>query len=133
MPLAQAIRAVLSQEPGIELAYLFGSHARGQAASSSDVDVAVLTEPPLDLMQLGRLQERLAQALGGAVDLVDLHHIPPLLAREIVREGIAVHVADPARKLAFELDAIHRFEDTRWLRRQQQQLLRERARIGRQG
>ena len=113
------------------LAYVFGSHARGEAGPLSDVDVAVLAPRSLDVCALAGMQERLVEALGQAVDLVDLRAAPPLLAAEVTREGVPVIVRDPEAKFDFELDAIRRWEDTRPLRRVQQQLLRERARLGR--
>ena len=131
--LGDRIAGALSGEPDIEVVYLFGSSARGEAMSASDVDVALLCTSPVELMRLGALQERLAERLGREVDLVDLKRASPLLAAEIVREGQAVMVANPTAKFDFELAALQRWEDTRNLRRQQQDLLRERARRGRPG
>jgi predicted nucleotidyltransferase len=131
LDLGQAIAGALSSEGDIQLVYLFGSYARGTASGSSDVDVAVLAAAPLEVMRLAALQERLSTALALPVDLVDLRHVAPLLAWEIVRDGIPLRVVDAAAKLDFELDALRRWEDTRTLRRQQHELLRERARRGR--
>jgi uncharacterized protein len=130
--LVDGIRTVLLAEPDVDLAYLFGSRAREEALASSDVDIALLASAPLPLLRLGALQERLAHALQMPVDVVDLHAAPPLLAREVVLEGIPVLVVDPAVKLDFEMAAIRRWEDTRRMRLEQQELLRERARLGRQ-
>jgi uncharacterized protein len=129
--LGDRIRGVLRQEPAITLAYLFGSVARGEATLGSDVDVALLAAAPLELMRLGSLQERLVLALGRPVDVLDLHVASPLLARDVVLEGIPLYVGDPGLKLDFELATIRRWEDSRRMRSEQQQLLRERAQLGR--
>jgi|Deesub1362A_J573_1020465.scaffolds.fasta_scaffold19471_2 predicted nucleotidyltransferase len=36
---------ILFQRSGVALAYLFGSHARGEAKPASDIDIAVLIKP----------------------------------------------------------------------------------------
>ena len=51
--------------------WLFGSHARGTASSTSDVDLAVLCEPALELGRF-RLMGDLGGALSRDVDVIDL-------------------------------------------------------------
>jgi predicted nucleotidyltransferase len=125
------LRAALADEPDLRLAYLFGSQSRGDASPASDVDIAVWTEHPLSLTDLGRLAERLALATGEQVDIVDLHTAPPLLCRQVVADGEALLVRDPALKLEFELEAVRRYEDTRPLRATQQRLLKDLVHRGR--
>ncbi len=126
------IRALLREEPDIALAYVFGSCGRGDAQDGSDVDVAILADGAVGLARLASFAERLQHALGGpAVDLVDLRACSPLLASEVAREGLIVLERSPEARLDFELDAVRRMEDTRWLRTVQQQLLKERVRRGR--
>jgi predicted nucleotidyltransferase len=73
---------ILSREPGLRLAMLFGSFAQGTAAPDSDVDVAVLFDRPLDAEQKMRLIEKLADRTERAVGLVDLHRAgEPLLGQ----------------------------------------------------
>jgi predicted nucleotidyltransferase len=123
--------AMLAAEPSVRLAYLFGSQARGDACATSDIDVAVWTDPPMPLTALGALAERLSQAAGGQIDLVDLRHASPLLCRQVVAEGEPLLVRDALQKLDFELDAVRRYEDTRPLRTAQQQLLKDLVNRGR--
>jgi uncharacterized protein len=125
------LREALTAEPAIRLAYLFGSNARGDESPTSDVDVAVWTERPIPLIDLGGLAERLAHAIGQQVDLVDLHAAPPLLCRQVVAEGEALLVRDAYFKLEFEIEAVRRYEDTRPLRATQQQLLKSLVNHGR--
>ena len=60
----------------------------------------------------------------------NLARATPLLAREVVLEGVPLLGSDPLARFDFEIEATRRWEDTRRLRRQQQLLLRERARLG---
>ncbi len=127
----ETLRAGLSGQPDLDLAYLFGSQARGESGKTSDVDVAVLFGHPIDLMKLGALQEGLSELLGRPVDLVDLRTAGPLLTKEVVSDGQLIVSRSPGFTLQFELRAIRVWEDTKVLRRQQQDLLRELSRHGR--
>lgn len=112
------------------LGYVFGSVARGEAAPTSDVDVALLTREPLGVRGAALLAEELARAIAyeRRFDVLDLRDAPPALAAEVVREGVLLVERDPEARFDFETSAIRRFEDTRCLRRVQHELLREAAR-----
>lgn len=69
--------------------YLFGSWARGEATSLSDIDVAI--EPHIALPQgtLARLRERLEEShIPYRVDVVDLRRVTPVFRRRVLAEGI---------------------------------------------
>lgn len=74
--------------------WLFGSFARGEARPDSDVDLAILCDPPLELDRI-LMMERLAERLGREVDVVDLASAPPALAWEVITTGKVI--AAPAR------------------------------------
>jgi predicted nucleotidyltransferase len=63
----QQVITALEAHPDIELAFVYGSVARGQARSDSDVDVAVQAPAPLDANEKMRLIEDIAAATGRAV------------------------------------------------------------------
>jgi predicted nucleotidyltransferase len=74
------VEQVLAQHPDIELAYVFGSVARGEAGTDSDLDLAVRMSEPFDAERKINLIEALASATGRPVDLVDLRTVgEPLL------------------------------------------------------
>ena len=75
----------LESWPGVRLAVLFGSDARGESDPASDLDVGVLFEPGLD--STTALEVALARAASRHVDLVRLETAPPLLRFEIARDG----------------------------------------------
>lgn len=84
-PLLERALQVLRTRPGVRLAVLFGSVARGDAGATSDVDVLVRMR--------GGWRERaetaltLEHALGRRVQLVDLDLAPPLLLAHVLRDG----------------------------------------------
>jgi predicted nucleotidyltransferase len=82
---AGVLAEALQSWPGVRLAVLFGSAARGEAAPSSDLDVGVLFDPGRETA--GALEVALARAAGRHVDLVRLDAAPPLLRFEIARDG----------------------------------------------
>jgi predicted nucleotidyltransferase len=83
-PLDQ-LQAVLSTFPEVQLAVLFGSHARGRATRRSDVDVAVALEP--DGPEVRSKVWRATLAAVPAADVVFAGDAPPLLRMEIARHG----------------------------------------------
>ena len=90
--LARLSRALAPREEILE-AYLFGSHARGQAGPNSDVDVAVyLDKTVADEGQWGyraELTTDLMAALGtDDVDVVVLNESPILLYHRALRDGV---------------------------------------------
>ena len=82
---AGVLAEALQSWPGVRLAVLFGSAARGSTAPGSDVDVGVLFEPGRE--DTTALEVALARATGRRVDLVRLDVAPPLLRFEIARDG----------------------------------------------
>ncbi len=83
--LRDQLRNVLSGIPGLRLAFLFGSRANGQPRPDSDIDLGILAGGPLSTAQRIDLVERVAQATGLPVDIVDLHGEPEPILGEVLR------------------------------------------------
>lgn len=119
-PLLSRLRQALRTEPAVSFAALFGSAARGDMHSGSDVDVLVALRDGADARALA---SRLSDRMGLHVQLVLLEDAKraPLVLAEALREGRVL------------VD-----REQRWprLRRQQSQIERaaalERARIDRE-
>jgi hypothetical protein len=75
----------LESWPGVRLAVLFGSAARGESGPDSDLDVGVLFEAGRE--GAAALEVALARASERRLDLVGLDTAPPLLRFEIARDG----------------------------------------------
>ena len=71
--------------------YLFGSVARGEARSDSDVDMFVDYDPDrFSFVELIRLRERLSQILGRPADVTTREGLHPLLRRQIEAEAVRI-------------------------------------------
>jgi predicted nucleotidyltransferase len=84
--------------------WLFGSFARGEARPDSDIDLAILCDPPLQFDRV-ILMERLARATGREVDVIDLSTAPPSLVWEVITTGEVLTAPDPAALADFTLRA----------------------------
>ncbi|MCF6205414.1 MAG: nucleotidyltransferase domain-containing protein [Sulfurovum sp.] len=83
----QALKDVLGTFDYIEFALLFGSAVEGRQQVFSDVDIAVHTNRPIDLLEQGYLVSTLEEVVKKPVDLVllnDLYKHYPKLAFNIV-------------------------------------------------
>ena len=83
-----AILHVLEQFPEVQLAYLFGSAARGQLTSRSDIDVAVAAETRLPLETRLAMAVQLSKALHREVDLIDLQDVAGEILQQSLCQGI---------------------------------------------
>lgn len=93
----QALRdigAYLSHQPGMRLAVVFGSMASGRATASSDLDLAVLAERPLDGQSRQALLRDLGEHFGRPVDLMDLATAGVPSVRSALLGGKVVYSAD---------------------------------------
>jgi predicted nucleotidyltransferase len=77
---------------GVEGLSLFGSVARGEAGSASDVDLAVRFTPAarVDLFEFAALSERMREVLGIQVDLISEPARAVRMQREIDRDRVNV-------------------------------------------
>lgn len=82
---SQTLRTLLESEPGILLAFLFGSVAAGTPRIDSDIDIAVLKNHPLSAVEKSELIEKIAEATGRPVDLIDLRTVGEPLLGEIFK------------------------------------------------
>ena len=87
--------------------FMFGSRVTGRATATSDYDIAVLesTSSP-DWMETRRLVTDLEDKLRAPVDLVLLKDASPILAMQVLREGVLVACRDA--------DAVERFAVRTW-------------------
>ena len=83
----QRLQSTLQAHGGIELAFVFGSVARGTARADSGLDIAVQATQVLTAAQKMALIADLAQATGRADDLIDLRTVGEPLLGQILRHG----------------------------------------------
>jgi predicted nucleotidyltransferase len=103
--------SVLSDAP-ITVAVLYGSHARGEATASSDIDLAIGFDESLDSTTRTRarlrLIERVSAELGtDAVDIVPLARTGSALRRSIHEEGIVIYGSPDAVPVGETAETTH--------------------------
>lgn len=126
-PALEAAQAALRGEPGVRLALLFGSFARGQAGMDSDLDIAV-DAPSMDLQALAA---KLSQATGREVDVIAIRFdsIPQL--GQLVRDAQLLHEGQSGAAASWRTRALLTLEtDGPWYRRMRDAWL---ARVAREG
>lgn len=100
----------------IELAYLFGSFARGTQNDESDIDLAVLFKNKhSDIEEItirGELSDRGEFILGRKVDIVSLEKAPLLLKYEIVKDGVVLK--DSSERGNFESLVLREYFDFKY-------------------
>lgn len=69
---------------------VFGSFARGDANSSSDIDILVEFSSPIGFFDFIRLENFLSQVLNKKVDLISKPALKPLIKDDILKETIYV-------------------------------------------
>ena len=103
------LKQALASVPGLELAYVFGSIARGTERPQSDIDIAVQAPKALSAAELLALHRAVSAATGRSVDVVDLRRAGHPLLGEILRDGArlvgsADAHADLATRAALDFD-----------------------------
>jgi predicted nucleotidyltransferase len=112
------LKATLAEEP-VEVAYLFGSQARGDAGPLSDVDVAVLVANTVPAEARLSLRLRLMRQLARLFDVeradVDiLNDAPLLLQHRVLRDGRVLFSRDERVRMDYEVRALARYLDFRY-------------------
>ena len=95
-PLARRLRAsrteivrLIADAGGTDVR-VFGSVARGDDSEVSDVDLLFAMRRPMSLLDLGHLEERIAQLLQVSVDLVPESSLRPAVREQVLTEAVAL-------------------------------------------
>ena len=78
------------QRYGIKKAAIFGSLAKGEAKTSSDVDILVEIKSGMSLLDFIGIKIELEEALKMKVDLVEYDTIKPFIREKILSEQVAI-------------------------------------------
>jgi hypothetical protein len=79
-----------AEASGARRVRLFGSTARGEESSTSDVDVLVSLDPGRTLLDLARLEEQLAQLLDRPVDVITESGLREPFRSTVLREAVDI-------------------------------------------
>ena len=83
-------KATLKDEYGVIEIGLFGSYTKGNQLKSSDVDILVEFEKPIDLLTFLHLKNFLADLLGVNVDLVIKKALKPKIGERILGDTVYI-------------------------------------------
>jgi predicted nucleotidyltransferase len=104
------VEIVLRDFPSAQAIYLFGSYARGEQHTRSDIDLAVLL--PVDIaraagdLRLSDTALALAKQARRDVDLVNLRLVSTVFQNEIIHTGVLLHCSDEPARQEFEMLAL---------------------------
>ncbi|MCD6484985.1 MAG: nucleotidyltransferase domain-containing protein [Candidatus Odinarchaeota archaeon] len=87
------LKEILEPDENILFAYLFGSLARGQTHTYSDIDVAVYVKT-LTPDEYLRIFKKLSRSFEKDIDLIMLNDAPPLLRHKVIYEGVLIFCKD---------------------------------------
>ena len=136
--IASRFRRRLAGVPGLRLAYLFGSRARGGGRPESDYDVAALVrDEDVDdadawLRTFHRVHGALAgEAPTGAIDLVFLNAAPDVLRHRVLSEGILLFAHSEVERVRFAMRTLRDIQDSASRRAEATRLRIQRLKEGR--
>lgn len=109
------IKKNFTSQKCIQLAYLFGSHARGTTRKDSDVDIAVLTKTNLPALKRLSLRLELSSLLSKIynrdVDAVLLNSAGSILKFQVSKEGKLIFERHKGDSKKFRLNSIKEYFD----------------------
>jgi len=78
------------QDYGVKKIALFGSCVRGEMKEESDIDILVDIKADISLLGFVGLKQKIEEALGRKVDLVEYDTLKPLLRERILKEQVVL-------------------------------------------
>lgn len=116
--ISDKISALCSREPAVDVAYIFGSRARGSTGSEKDLDVALLlNETRGSSFSLLSFMSSLERACECRADVVILNRAGEILKHEVRRTGRLVFERESERRKQFEVSSRKSYEDFLYLHR----------------
>ena len=111
----QKIAGVLAAEPGVELAYLYGSYATGLAYENSDVDIGIVVNPALaksvDFKYESDLAMKIEEVLHKEVDLRTINKAQISFLHQIVSTGKILFASSDKTRVEFETKTLMNYLD----------------------
>jgi hypothetical protein len=100
----------------VDLAYLFGSTAKGKSGALSDIDIGVylsdgLTKEQRNQKRLELIAKLTTTLKNNRIDLLIINDTPPVLNFEIIKPNVLVLVRDHDLKLDVEQRIMSRYLD----------------------
>jgi len=87
LPLTNLVEQLQSAFPNLLAVYLFGSFAKGEAHTQSDIDLAVLLAGNSEPVALWDVGQAIATEINRDVDLIDLRQASTVMQYQIITQG----------------------------------------------
>jgi uncharacterized protein len=116
LEIAQA--KIVAAFPDVLAIYVFGSFGTKYERQDSDVDLAILSVNPAEVVTLWNLAQEIAIAINRDVDLIDLKNASTVFRHVIISSGTRFYTKDASRSAFFENSCSSmylRFKDDRAL------------------
>lgn len=104
------IQQLKQQRSDLIAVYRFGSAGTRYERKDSDLDLAVLTENPLDNLARWELAESIARLVSRDVDLIDLIRAAPPIRMQIIQEGQRIYCRDEMVANLFEANSMTQYQ-----------------------
>jgi hypothetical protein len=91
----------------VEAIYLFGSHARGNAKPTSDIDICVLTGRNIPKC----LKEEILSNSSRRMDISIFWDLPPAIRFRVLKEGKLLYKKDEIRLQRIKVDTLRSYLD----------------------
>jgi predicted nucleotidyltransferase len=127
------LKAYLVNQRYVQVAYLFGSAAKGVMGPLSDVDVAVIfnSDPGQWHEHKLKLTEGLTWIFGvPKVDIVVLNNAEPVISHRVLFEGQPIFIRDETARVRTEKKILDHYLDTAFLRKAQREAIKEHIKEG---
>ncbi len=118
----EILKEYFKMHPEVEVAYVFGSLARGRTNPLSDIDIALLIDRDRikeEIYPYGYKADMLADLVQllktNDVDLVILDEANPLLRHRILYFGKIIYSRDERKRIKFQVDTINKYNDYKYL------------------
>jgi predicted nucleotidyltransferase len=113
--LKEFLPSVLTEYP-VDVAYVYGSVARGAVTPFSDVDIALVLNESLPSHERLNLELEIESAIEDAsglrgLDVRAINQAPLLVRGKVVQEGVRLYEHDRTRRVAFEVETRKRYFD----------------------
>ncbi len=119
----------IAKEKRLKFIIMYGSMAKGQNKTQSDLDIAVLGEKEISLKEYSYLFSQFSEVFPGKeIDLKSLHHTDPLFRYLVLRDGILLY-GDPTNYLEFKIYALRDYQESGSLFRLQKKLIQKRQKL----
>ncbi len=107
----QRLLAVVRQDSQILAVLLFGSGARGQQGSHSDLDICLVLTPQIKPYDPRMLAQKRLEYLGCDLDLKIFQQLPLYVRHRVLKEGQLLYVRDELALYELAYRTAQAFED----------------------